>query len=134
MKKVYEISGDEFNTLEEFYDHISQILIPESWWGRNLDAFNDILSGGFGTPEDGFVIKWKNSSRSQEKLGFAETIKYLEYKLNQCHPDNCEDIKVDIQLAQNGEGQTLFDILVEIIRNHGPEGNSSDSGVDLVLL
>lgn len=48
---VYEIDGSRFHTLEEFYDEIGTALIHGSPWGRNLDAFNDILRGGFGTPE-----------------------------------------------------------------------------------
>jgi hypothetical protein len=44
---VYEIEGRRFHTLEEFFDEISAVLIPGSEWGRNLDAFNDILRGRF---------------------------------------------------------------------------------------
>jgi RNAse (barnase) inhibitor barstar len=68
-KAVYEIDGCDFSNLEEFYDVISRVLIPGAWWGRNLDAFNDILRGGFGTPDDGFVLHWKNSSVSRQRLG-----------------------------------------------------------------
>jgi hypothetical protein len=46
---TYEIDGADFSTLDEFYDEISRVVIPEVYWGRNLDAFDDILSGGFGT-------------------------------------------------------------------------------------
>ena len=60
-KPVYEIDGNRFSTLEGFYDEISRVLIPGPYWGRNLDAFNDILRGGFGTPEVGFILRWKNS-------------------------------------------------------------------------
>ena len=49
--ELYEIDGKNFSTLEEFYDEISRVLIPGAQWGRNLDAFNDILRGGFGTPD-----------------------------------------------------------------------------------
>ena len=47
------IDGNAFRTLEEFYDEISRKLVPGASWGRNLDAFSDILSGGFGTPDGG---------------------------------------------------------------------------------
>ena len=53
MKPTLEIDGTRFDTLEGFYDEVSRQLIPRSDWGRNLDAFNDILRGGFGTPEGG---------------------------------------------------------------------------------
>jgi RNAse (barnase) inhibitor barstar len=41
--KIYEIDGERFSTLEEFYDEIDRVmrLAP---WGHNLDAFNDILA------------------------------------------------------------------------------------------
>lgn len=57
---VYEIDGENFSTLEEFYDEVSRVLVPGAAWGRNLDAFNDVLHGGFGTPEDGFIFRWRN--------------------------------------------------------------------------
>jgi RNAse (barnase) inhibitor barstar len=131
MKRVYEIDGYKFNDLQEFYEHISQILIPGIDWGRNLDAFNDILRGGFGTPKDGFVIKWKNSARSREVLGYAETVKYIEQILTTCHPLNRAHVQKDLEAAQAKMGMTLFTILVEIIEEHGQE---SGDGVELELL
>jgi RNAse (barnase) inhibitor barstar len=68
-KEVYEIDGCDFRDLKEFYDEISRVLIPGVEWGRNLDAFNDILRGGFGTPHFGFVLRWKNSAVSRQRLG-----------------------------------------------------------------
>lgn len=56
----YEIDGARFSTLEEFFDEVSRVLIPGVFWGHNLDAFNDILRGGFGTPEEGFSLVWRN--------------------------------------------------------------------------
>ena len=57
----YQIDGSRFATLEGFYEEVARVLIPDASWGRNLDAFNDILRGGFGTPSGGFVIDWKNT-------------------------------------------------------------------------
>jgi RNAse (barnase) inhibitor barstar len=57
--KTYEIDGSRFATLDEFYDELDRVL-DLSPWGRNLDAFNDILRGGFGTPDERFVLHWKN--------------------------------------------------------------------------
>jgi RNAse (barnase) inhibitor barstar len=68
---TYEIDGQNFSTIDGFYDEISRVLIPGATWGRNLDAFNDILWGGFGTPEDGFVLVWKNHDVSRQRLGSA---------------------------------------------------------------
>ena len=76
-KKVYEIDGAAFATLEEFYDEISRKVIPNAAWGRNLNAFNDILRGGFGTPDGGFVIRWNNSDLPCKRLGYPETVRQM---------------------------------------------------------
>jgi RNAse (barnase) inhibitor barstar len=66
---IYEIDGANFSTLEGFYDEFSRVVIPGVSWGHNLDAFDDVLYGGFGTPDDGFVLRWKNHDLSRQRLG-----------------------------------------------------------------
>ena len=75
MKRVIEIDGERFSSLEEFYDEVSERLIPGAYWGRSLDAFNDILRGGFGAPDEGFILVWKNHKHSQRRLGYDETVR-----------------------------------------------------------
>jgi hypothetical protein len=65
---------------------VSRVLIPGEAWGRNLDAFNDILRGGFGTPSDGFTIDWKDHALSRQRLGYCETVRHLKIRLATCHP------------------------------------------------
>jgi hypothetical protein len=45
-----------------------------------------------------------------------------------------ESVRADLDAARRGEGQTLFEILVEIIQAHGPGGKEEDDGVELELL
>ena len=71
---IYEIDGANFSTLDEFYDEITRVVIPDMYWGRNLDAFDDILSGGFGTPEEGFTLRWTNHKLSRQRLPKFETL------------------------------------------------------------
>lgn len=108
-------------------------LSPGADWGRNLDAFNDILRGGFGTPEDGFVLRWTHSRTSRESLGYAETIRHLQKRLKRCHLANRESVQAALTQAQHGAGATVFDWLVDIIRDHGVGGEQSDDNVQLVL-
>jgi RNAse (barnase) inhibitor barstar len=129
----YEIDGSRFSTLEEFYDEISQVLIPGVFWGHNLDGFNDILRGGFGTPETGFRLVWKNSHLSRESLGYSETVRQLKLLLGRCHASNIESLDEDLRSALNNEGATVFDWLVEIIKIHGRGGDEADDNVELVL-
>ncbi|SRR6266545_188096 len=127
------IDGARFNDLEGFYDEVSQRLVPGAAWGRNLDAFNDILRGGFGTPVGEWILRWQNANLSRERLGYDETMRWLRKKLRTCHRDNVERVREDLRQAERREGQTLFDILVEIIRVHGPGGTESEDGVHLEL-
>lgn len=120
---TYEIDGNEFSTLEGFYDEFSRILIPGTEWGRNLDAFNDVLQGGLGTPDDGFILRWKNHDVSRRMLGYVETVRQLELRLKRCHPANRESVSAELDRARSQTGETVFDWLVEIIQSHGAEDN-----------
>jgi len=114
-KRVFEIDGSKSSNLEEFADHFTHQLHLETNWRGNLDAFNDILHGGFGTPDGGFVLLWKNSAQSKENLGYAETINWLNERVRNCHPTNVEVFRQRLVLAKRNEGETLFDMLVDII-------------------
>lgn len=133
MKKVFEIDGRDFHDLEGFYAVMGNALRLDSEWGNNLDAFNDILRGGFGTPETGFVIRWRNSEISRQALGYPETLKWLKNKLRTCHPDSRDSVEREITRAENQMGPTLFDILVDIIEMHRPTAEGSHYGVELEL-
>ena len=132
-KPVFVIDGRNFSTLEEFYDEISRVVIPGVPWGRNLDAFNDILRGGFGTPEVGFVLRWLNSQVSRKRLSYKETVRQLEERLAHCHPSNRDLVAAEIAEAKQGFGRTVFDWLVEIIEAHGTGGDKAEDGVELIL-
>jgi RNAse (barnase) inhibitor barstar len=132
-QKIYTIDGFDFATLEEFYAVISRTLIPGADWGQNLDAFNDILRGGFGTPEEGFVLVWANSAVSRQRLGYPETVRQLKLRLSRCHPSNRDRVRADLEQAQQGIGTTVFDWLVEIIQVHCAGGSEQEDGIELVL-
>ncbi len=114
----YVIDGTKFTTLSETAAEFTTTLGLDTPWGGNLDAFNDILRGGFGTPDDGFVLIWQHSNLSSERLGYSETIKWLENNIETCHLTNVPHMQQRLDSARRGEGQTLFDVLVEIIRCH----------------
>lgn len=81
-KQTIIINGDKFSDLESFYDEIDQVLTKDLDWqtGHNLDAFNDLLRGGFGVYEYGEPVKivWTNFAKSREKLGNETTDILLE--------------------------------------------------------
>ncbi len=131
--KLYVIDGARFSTLGEFYDEVERVLVPAASWGRNLDAFNDILRGGFGTPDEGFILRWVNSAQSRQRLGHAETCRILERQLVRCHQANRPRVSRELDAARAGEGPTVFDWLVEIIETHEPKGDEPEDGVVLEL-
>lgn len=88
--------------------------------GRNLDAFNDVLRGGFGVHEYGETITlvWLEATQSQAHLGHQERAKYLQERLDAGHPFNREGLEEQLKLAQQGEGPTIFELILEIIKEH----------------
>ena len=132
VKPVFEIDGNDFDSLEGFFTTFRDKLGATAP-SRSLDAFNDVLRGGFGTPEGGFVLRWLHSARSQTALGLELTARFVEAKLQTCHRDNIASVQADLEAARRGEGQTLYDILIAIIRTHGPGGAEAEDGVELEL-
>jgi RNAse (barnase) inhibitor barstar len=117
-KTIYEVRGDCIASLEDFYREIGEAINgPGGYFGRNLDGFNDCLAGGFGTPSEGYVIRWLDSERSRQALGYHETVRQLELKLERCHPANRGLVQAELDHARRDEGATVFDWLLEIMRD-----------------
>lgn len=72
MKQI-TIDGNNFSNEEEFYSEIDKLLTRDLSWktGHNLDAFNDILRGGFGVHDPGeeLIITWVNAGKIRKELG-----------------------------------------------------------------
>ena len=133
MKPVLAIDGNRFDDFEGWAREVGRQLLRGEAFNGNLDAFNEILRGGFGTPEGGFVLRWLNSERSRAVLGHAATARWYEANLKTCHPTNVLYVQDRLAAARRGEGPTLFDTIVEIIRVHGPGGDEAEDGVMLEL-
>lgn len=71
-KPTYTINGNKFSSEKGFYNEIERVLTNDLNWkiGRNLNAFNDVLSGGFGVfdVDEEIILEWKNFYKSGEKL------------------------------------------------------------------
>jgi RNAse (barnase) inhibitor barstar len=121
MKKRFIIDGDNFSDFQGFTKEFSfKVLSNKHIWKGNLDAFNDILRGGFGDIEedDEVEIVWKNSKKSINDLSYDETIRRLNEILVNCHPTNKEFVLQKIRLAESNQGSTVFDLLIEIVKEH----------------
>ena len=72
VKPEIIIDANQFSDLAGFAKHFSEVaLMGQHRWNGNLDAFNDILRGGFGTPEGGFTLVWRNHQKSRRDLAQA---------------------------------------------------------------
>jgi RNAse (barnase) inhibitor barstar len=134
MKKIFVIHGAQFSTLEGFYEHFGRVVLNGARWGQNLDALNDALRGGFGTPDEGFIIHWKDHALSKQRLGAEETTRQLHIRMTRCHPDNIPSIQAKLDRLSRGQGSTAFDWIHKAIVRHCPGGDEANDGVELVLL
>jgi len=111
--KMTVINGGHFSNLEGFYNEVSELFMKdEDWKVGTLDGFDDIL---YGVNSD---ITWKDSEKSREDLGFDLTKEFYENKIRQGKPFNVELIQQKLDDLIDGKGQTLFEILIEIIESH----------------
>lgn len=96
--KTFLLDGNNFSSMEGFYDEIDKLLTKNLQWktGHNLNAFNDLLRGGFGVHDysEPITIKWINYSKSKKDLGDETVLMLLEIMLN-CD-DTDHDVKVEL--------------------------------------
>ena len=104
---VYDFAG----FIQQFNSSFSRFGVA---WDGNLDAFKDYLVW----PDEPYDLVWVRSDLSRRRLGHGEMAKWLEANLRECHPAGVPGVRHRLAAAQRAEGQTLFELLVEII-----EGN-----------
>lgn len=115
------IDGAKFSTMEEFYNEIDRLLTKDLTWrtGHNMDAFHDLLRGGFGVHEygEGVDFVWVNSDKSRQDFGYEATALYWDMIAEKCHPTNRERVAEKAKAARERRGETLFDIIAAQILN-----------------
>jgi hypothetical protein len=112
------IDGRRFSTLEDFFKEVGNALIPSVSWARTLEAFDDLLRGGFGAPAEAFRIRWTHHAESRKRLGYGETVRQLQSRLQRSHPADRSAVLLDLEKALRNQGPTVFEWLVEIIEKH----------------
>lgn len=100
------IDGASFRNLKGFYRALEKAL-GSSTDCSNVEQLNDILRGGFGTPERGFTLVWKNAALSRDRLGRRKT--------------------------KDGTKERVFDVIVAIFGIHGPGGEEAEDNAHLEL-
>src|SRR5690349_10362116 len=105
---IYEMDGTAFRNYDEFAAYFSNRVLREHRWNGNLNAFNDILRGGFGTPEEGFTLRVVNTDAARRALGYSETVRLIETALKVADPSRRAELERQLADAQRGIGQTMF--------------------------
>lgn len=122
MKKEFVIDGNRIKDKSSLYEEINRKFMQEESWklAESLDAFDDLLYGGFGAIKEKEEIKivWLNFDSNKEAFGLDFTRNFYKEKLEQ--PENFDSKLVRRQLddLERGEGQTYFEIIEEIISSH----------------
>ena len=121
-RKTITINADHFSDLAGFYEEMNKLFMKDVDWklGHSLDALNDILYGGFGVfnPGEPVLVRWLNASKSRADLGTDETKKNYQMKIEQGYPYNVKLFQEKLTELENDQGQTLFDIIIEIFTDH----------------
>lgn len=122
MSKQIIIDGNQIHDIKSLYEEINlKFMQGEDWQlGESLDAFDDLLYGGFGAikGDEPINLVWKNFENNREVLGFDLTLNFYENKLKQPQIFNKKIIEDKIQKLKNTGRDTYFDIILEIIASH----------------
>jgi len=93
---------------------------------HNINAFGDLLIGGFGFHKPGEPIKiiWKNFAESRRTLGYTPIIRNLESNIARYDKPRftsrgdiygVDKMKYQLEMAKRGKGETMADYIVSYI-------------------
>ena len=109
------IDGSQAQDFKTFIDEFNRVYSRfDVLWNGNLDAFNDYLAW----PDEKYELIWKQSGLSRGGLGYGEMVKWLEERVLHCHPSSVSHMRERLEAAKLGRGQTMFDLIVEIIESN----------------
>lgn len=120
--KQITICGTNIIDIATLYKEINRVFMQNEDWkiGESLDAFNDLLYGGFGeiSGNEPVQLIWENFEFNQNALGLQTTIGFYEKKLLQPEIFNASFSRKKLEELSNGNGQTYMEIILEIIGEH----------------
>jgi RNAse (barnase) inhibitor barstar len=122
MKEPIIITGKNIVDITSFYQEVNSVFMCGENWkiGESLDAFNDLLYGGFGmiNSDGNFEIIWNDIELSKAALGYEATRLYYLDKLKPESPYNKQYFQKKLDELDSGAGKTYFDIIMEILYDH----------------
>ncbi|MBK0024712.1 barstar family protein [Stenotrophomonas sp. S48] len=116
------LEGSAVHDIASFYAEINRVfMVGEDWQlGPSLDALDDLLYGGYGVlaGHATATLVWKDIAHTRHALGEATTRAWLQDKLDNTATFNTAAITRQLRALQRGEGETYFEIVMEIFVGH----------------
>jgi hypothetical protein len=115
--KAFTIDGRAVRSFEDFAEAVNAGFVRHigGTWNGNLDAFNDFLSW---PPETNYELEVLGAETCGQHLGHAAKAAWLRAHIGTCHPSNVADMKARLVQAESGEGETLFEVILEIVADN----------------
>lgn len=115
----YRIDGRACTSFASTVREFNRVFAPwwgDGYWGGSLDLFNDILDW----VEDfrPYVLVWSHSAEARRALGHVATAGWLREDLGEERSPYGQERRRRLRHAEQGKGPTLFDDLIEVIRDH----------------
>lgn len=122
IPNTLELAGRAIVDIPSFYAEINRVFMPDETWAlaESLDALNDLLYGGYGAIDGRAPVElvWREMEASRAALGIETTRAWLLEKLQSPAMFNADVIRNQLDALERGDGQTYFDIILEIIGDH----------------
>ena len=122
MAQEILITGSNIHDITSFYREINRVFMHNENWqiGESLDAFNDLLYGGFGAMDNNETVNilWKDIELSKKALDYEATKAYYLNKLQPSSPFNKQYFSAKLKELEAGVGETYFDIVMKILSEH----------------
>lgn len=116
------LEGTAMNDIPSFYAEINRVFMAGEDWqlGQSLDALDDLLYGGYGAllGHASATVIWQDMDHARVALGGEATRTWLQDKLQARGVFNADAISRQLQALERGEGQTYFEIVMEIFAAH----------------
>jgi hypothetical protein len=119
---VFELAGKAITDLTSFFCAMGEAINgPGGYFGAGFHGFDDCCVGGFGaTPP--CTIRWNDASVAKRALDHAALAAWARQRL-ETHEfldgEGAAWLADTIARAERDEGETLFDMLVETMRDRG---------------
>ncbi|HBS57619.1 ribonuclease inhibitor [Isoptericola jiangsuensis] len=117
-----QIDGRAITDIDSLYAEFNRVFMAGEDWqlGPSLDALDDLLYGGYGALQGHTTatVAWRDIALSRVALGVDATCAWLQAKLQQPGTFNADVIRHQLDALERGEGQTYFEIVMEIFAGH----------------